>query len=90
MIYAVVYDLKQPNRDYAGLNGAIKASGSWRHYLESCWLVDTNLDAESVFQRLRPHLDSDDRALVVEIGLDRQGSLPKAAWDWISQRLIAA
>ncbi len=90
MIYAVVYDLKQPNRNYAGLYGAIKARGSWWHYPESCWLTDTKLGAESIFQRLRPHLDSDDRALVVEIGLDRQGWLPKAESDWINQRLTPA
>lgn len=90
MIYAVNYDLKRPGRDYAGLYLAIKACGTWWHYLESCWLIDTRLDAQTIFARLRPHLDENDRALVIRIGPDRQGCLPKEAWDWIDRRLAIA
>ena len=87
MIYALNYDLKQPGRDDVGLYGAIRACGAWWHYLESCWLLDTNLDADAIFNRIRPHLDKNDRALVFRIGSDRQGWLPEGAWDWINCRL---
>jgi hypothetical protein len=41
MIFSINYDLKKPDRDYAGLYEAIKSCGEWWHYLGSTWLVDT-------------------------------------------------
>lgn len=86
MIYAINYDLKQPNRDYSGVFEAIKSCGYWWHYLESTWLVDTNLGAQEIWDRLSPHVHSKDRVLVHAVGHDRQGWLPQDAWAWINSR----
>ncbi|NKL18482.1 hypothetical protein [Rhizobium leguminosarum] len=86
MIYAINYDLKKQGQDYSGLYGAIKALGSWWHYLGSTWLVDTSLDANQIVERLTPHFDGNDRLLVIKMGNDRQGLLPEKAWDWITAR----
>lgn len=87
MIYAINYDLCAPGKDYKGLYEAIKQCGEWWHFLDSTWLVYTGLNASGVFDRLKPHLDSNDNVLVVGITSDYQGWLPKAAWEWINQRL---
>jgi hypothetical protein len=86
MIYAINYDLKEPGRDYVGLYEAIKGCGAWWHYLESTWLVDTNLDAEGIWKRLSPHFDENDRALVIGVTKNYQGWLPNDAWEWINDR----
>ena len=89
MIYAVNYDLKKLGRDYTGLYEAIKSCGTWWHYLGSIWLLDTRLDASWIFARLKPHLDANDNMLVIGVTSDKQGWLPKEAWDWINQRQLA-
>ena len=76
MIHAINYDLKQPGQDYSGLYDAIKSCGDWWHYLGSTWLVDTNLTAEGIWKRLDPHVDRNDRVLVIGVTKDYQGWLP--------------
>ena len=84
MLYAINYDMKQPGRDYAGLYEAIKSCGAWWHYLGSTWLVDTKLDGAAIWNRLDPHVDRNDRVLVIGVTEDYQGCLPKEAWEWIN------
>lgn len=85
MLVLITYDLKSPDKDYVPLYDSIKNCGSkWWHYLESVWLVHTNLSAKECFERLRENLDSGDRCMVVDItNQQRQGWLPSKAWDWI-------
>lgn len=90
MIYAINYDLKKPGRDYKGLYEAIKGCGAWWHHLESTWLVDTKLNAEGIWKRLAPHVDKNDRALVIGVTDDHQGWLSKEAWKWINDRRARA
>ena len=86
MIYAINYDLKQPGRDYKGLYDAIKSCGPWWHFLESTWLVDTNLRAQVIWDRLAPKVDRNDSVLVIGVTRDYQGWLSKEAWEWIDSR----
>lgn len=90
MIYAINYDLKKPDRDYAGLYDAIKSCGAWWHYLGSTWLVDTTLDAAGIWKRLDPHVDPNDRVLVIGVTKNCQGWLPTDAWEWINGRRARA
>jgi hypothetical protein len=88
MIYAINYDLKKPHQDYAGLYEAIKGCGDWWHYLASTWLVDTNLDAGGIWQRLSPHVDTNDSVLVIGVTRNYEGWLSKEAWAWINSRRL--
>jgi hypothetical protein len=90
MLYAINYDLKIPGRNYVGLENAIKDCGSWWHYLGSTWLLDAHLSAAQISARLRPHIDDNDRLLVIGLTNDYSGWLPKDAWTWIQQRLPRA
>lgn len=86
MIYSVNYDLKSPGQDYKALHEAIKSCGVWWHYLGSTWLVDTNLDASGVYEKISPYIDGNDWVLVIAVTSDYEGWLPKKAWDWIKSR----
>ena len=87
MIYAINYDLKRPGQNYEQLYEAIKSCGAWWHYLGSTWLVDATLDAKGVWERLAPHVDKNDRVLVIAVTRDYTGWLPKDAWDWLTSRI---
>jgi hypothetical protein len=83
-VYAIVYELRTPRRDYTPLYSAIKASGKWWHYLPSTWLVYTSESATHLWNRLAPHIQKNDSMLVIEVRNHNQGWLPKGAWDWIN------
>ena len=87
VVYVVSYDLRKPGRDYKGLSEALQSSPGWWHYLESTWLIVTSESAGELYNRLVPHLDKGDSILVIQAGSDRQGWLPKDAWNWIQQNL---
>lgn len=87
MIYAINYDLKRPGQNYEALYEAIKASGSWWHYLGSTWLVDTQLDAAGIWNRIEPHVDKNDFFLIIGVTREYTGWLPKEAWEWINSRV---
>lgn len=87
MIIAINYDLKKPGQNYEALHAEIKKLGDWWHFLGSTWLVDTSLNAQGVWDRISRHIDKDDFVLVIRVSRDYQGSLPKAAWDWINVRV---
>lgn len=86
MIYAINYDLKLPGQNYEGVHEAIKSCGAWWHYLGSTWLVDTSLDANAIWRKLSPHVDKNDRVLVIGVTRDYEGWLPKDAWEWLNSR----
>ena len=88
MIYAINYDLKKPGQNYSDLHEAIKSCGDWWHYLGSTWLMDTSLDATSIWNRLAPHVDRNDRVLVIGVTKDFNGWLSNDAWEWIKIRQV--
>ncbi len=85
MLVLISYDLKNNEKDYNSLFDAIKkCGGKWWHYMESVWLVNTNLSPDECFEKLREFLGSEDRCFIVEITkMNREGWLPQKAWDWI-------
>lgn len=85
MLILITYDKRSKGKDYSPLYDEIKKCGDhWWHYMESVWLVHTNLTPEECNNRLRGRIDKDDYLFVVEItNQRRQGWLPTKAWEWI-------
>src|SRR5258708_6480158 len=88
MIVLVSYDLRGP-RDYSEFYEALKAQGTWWHYLTSTWLIATTKTPEQVFSSVAPLMLNTDNILVVEIGKAYNGWLPAKAWEWIQQQQAA-
>ena len=84
MVYLISYDLNRPGQGYARLYDGIKELGAWWHYLDSTWLVDTNLTSRQIFERLRSRIDANDRLLIIGVTRDYSGWLPGDAWNWIN------
>lgn len=83
-IYVVSYDFKYFKDRYYSLFEELKRFPAWWHFLDGTWLISTDLDAQALFQKLRPHLDEEANLLVVEAGEEFAGWLPKKAWEWIN------
>jgi len=87
MIYAVIYELKKWRKDYSSLFEKIKEYGTWMHYIDNVWIIESSYDADKISQDLLPLIDQkDDYLLVIKIASDYQGWLPKDAWDWMKER----
>lgn len=85
MLLLITYDLKKVEKDYQSLYESIKLCGTqWWHYLDSVWLIQTNLTPQDCYDRLRDNIDNNDRLLIIDItNQNRQGWLPSKAWEWI-------
>lgn len=88
-IYQISYDLRK-QRDYEVLFERIKASGSWCHALESCWLVATRQTAAQLRDYLRPALDADDGLLVIKVSSEAAWyGLSREVGEWLKSQLSA-
>lgn len=85
--YLITYDLKTQNKDYNALYDLIKSLGEFFHPLESTWFLKSNLTADELSTKIKPHMCDDDLLFVVEISnlTNVQGWLPKTAWEWLSK-----
>ena len=85
----ISYDLRKPGRDYSELFAAIKAVGAtWWHCLESVWIVKTSLTSAQVRDRLKPHVDANDKVLVASLSGDWGTlGLDKNCNDWLHENL---
>ncbi|MBI4095179.1 MAG: hypothetical protein HY435_03235 [Candidatus Liptonbacteria bacterium] len=88
MIQLITYDLNAPGKDYTSLYEAIKNLGAWWHYLDSTWLVDTQMTTSQVSNQLKPKMDQNDHFLVIRVTKDYQGWLPQEAWNWMNDRIF--
>lgn len=87
--YMIGYDLNKAGQDYSALIDEIKAlANGWWHHLDSTWIVNTNLTAVQVRDRLRAQIDANDELLVAAIsepaawyGFTQKGS------DWLKANL---
>ena len=90
MLYLITYELRgKAHDDYNNLYEAIKKCGtSWWHYLDSTWIVKSNLTKETIHDNLIVVMNSSDYLLIVDItNRSYWGSLPKEAWNWIQQNI---
>lgn len=91
MVYLITYDLNKTDKDYGGVFKAIKdaSTGVWCHYWDSSWLIKSSLSVNDVFEKIKPHLDSNDRCLVIEVKNNKQGWLTKEQWDYINNSIFS-
>ncbi len=84
--YLITYNLKTQNWNYNGFFNALKSIGPWWHYIDSTWIIKTNLSSNEIYNRIAPGLlSTQDYILIVEINnKDKYGWLPKDAWDWLN------
>jgi len=85
-VLLVTYDLKKPGQDYTDLLKTIKTF-SWARLSESCYAIETSSTPESVYNMLRPYMDSDDTIYIINLKRPWYGYGPKDVNDWLDQKL---
>ena len=86
-VYLVTYDLNKAGKDYKSLYDEIQALGSWSHYLDSTWFVDTSLTATQIRDKLISVMDSNDYLFVTKVTRNYSGWLQTKAWDWLTDHV---
>ncbi len=88
--HLIGYDLDKPGQNYEALKSAIEElAGGWWHHLDSTWLVTSALTAKEVRDKLKPHLDANDKLLVINVGGDAYAwtGFSAKAGDWLKENL---
>lgn len=85
--YIISYHIKSDPTNYLPLFEHIKNNYSWWHYLDNTWIIISKDTAKVIYDKLSPFLDADINILIFELGKDRQGWLPKKAWNWIKENV---
>lgn len=84
----ISYDLVAPERDYTELFEAIEEIGNSWHCLESVWIVITELTAGQVRDRLKAHIDANDKLAVFTLaGGWATYRLPATCNDWLKDNM---
>jgi hypothetical protein len=88
MLILISYDLALPRMEYTTLFETIKQCGkTWWHYLESVWIINTDLSVSECQVRIKSVLRSSDKLFIVQINPDNmKGWLPSNAWEWFKQQ----
>jgi CRISPR/Cas system-associated endoribonuclease Cas2 len=66
-IFYVAYDLDKPGQNYPNLWSELESLGAVR-VQDSVWALKAEGTSEEVYNQLSPHIDSNDRLLVVKSG----------------------
>ena len=83
--YLITYDLKNKIHNYDSLHLAIKGLGAWWHYLDSTWIIKTNMNSAQIWNILASHITTMDHMLIIKIdSYDKYGWLPQDAWNWLN------
>lgn len=86
--YLVACELNRPGKSYPEVSRAFETFARIWHHLESVWIVKTDWTAREVRNHLKPHIDSSDKLLVVELtGEGAWSGFNDEAVSWLSEHL---
>ena len=89
-VYMITYDLNSKGQNYEDVIQSIKdaATGAWCSYWKSSYLIKSNLTVQQVSDKITPHLDSNDRLIVIETKANYQGWLSEKQWKYIRENIF--
>ena len=89
-VYMITYDLNSKGQNYEDVIQSIKdaSTGAWCSYWKSSYLIKSNLTVQQVSDKITPHLDSNDRLIVIETKANYQGWLSEKQWKYIRDNIF--
>ncbi|CUO53145.1 Uncharacterised protein [[Eubacterium] contortum] len=89
-VYMITYDLNSEGQNYEKVTQSIKdaSTGAWCSYWKSSYLIKSNLTAEQVSKKITPHIDSNDRLIVIEVRENYWGWLTDKQWKYIKENIF--
>lgn len=85
-VLLITYDLQKPGQDYSELLSKIK-SYTWVRLSESSYAIRTDSTPSTVFDYLKPYLDSNDNLYVITLKQPYAGYGPKEVNSWLNNNL---
>lgn len=88
--YMITYDLNSSGQKYDKVIQAIKDSstGAWCSYWKSSYLIKSSLTPNQISDNIKPHLDSNDRLIIIEVKNNYQGWLSDKQWKYIKENIF--
>lgn len=86
MIYIITYDMNTNHPNYDKVSTAIQSLGQAVPAFKSVWLLDSQYDANQVFEAVGCYLQHDNRLFVAEITDNSMGWIDQPASFWLSQK----
>ena len=84
----ITYDLKkEPTKhDYKGFYAYIEKH-SWARLSESSYAIKTDAAPDTIYNALKPHIDSNDWVLILTLTNPHAGQHSKEVIDWLATNL---
>lgn len=90
--YIISYDLDNPGQRYDEIIKIITekiSTGAWCHYLDSTYLLRSELTPSQMVEKLKPSLDNNDRMFISEIHPDNYGGwMDSEQWSYIKESIF--
>lgn len=88
--YMITYDLNSAGQKYDEVIKAIKDSstGAWCSYWKSSYLIKSTLTPNQISDNIKPHLDNNDRLIIIEVKNNYQGWLTEKQWKYIRENIF--
>ena len=89
-VYLITYDLNSTGQKYEEVIQTIKdAATAYCSYWKSSYLIKSSLTANQIVDKIKPHLDNNDKLIVVEAKTSNyQGWLSKEQWKFINENIF--
>ena len=82
VVYMVTYDLNAPGQKYEQVLAVLDsiAEGEACSFWQSSYLLKSALAPAQIMDKLKPHLDENDKVLVIQVTKNHQGWLDDTEW----------
>lgn len=89
MNYLISYDLNSPGQKYESVCNAITqaSTGVWCRPLESVYIIQSNMTAEAIYNRISRYMDRNDYLLITALEGDSYWQLEKSVSDYLKNML---
>lgn len=86
--YLVIFRINSEDR-IPGLVRAVVAFPGWTRLAENCFLMTSDLGADTIYDQLAMHLGKYDRLYVLRAGDQFAGQGSSAVSEWLNRHLLA-
>ena len=86
-VLLVTYDLNKETKRPPLLKDLKETYPTWAKLSESSYAISTNSTPQQVYDRLKKHIDDNDRIVIITLKKPYQGWTGKKVHEWLEQNL---
>lgn len=87
-LYIITYYIKKDSSfSEKFLTEVLHSFGDWLTCTPNTCIIYTNKNAKEIYTVIANHIDPMPVILIYELSRDKQGLLPKKAWEWIDEKM---